>query len=142
VLGAVVGMDAASPTDRRRADALEDRACDLGVPTACLILGRQALEEKTPSRAAAYLEKACWISAGDACGLLGSLYERGLGVNQSESRALELYQTGCRRGDAVSCLAIVERGEPLPLPPDKQQLIYRGACGRGSQKACRKLQRR
>lgn len=141
VLGAVVGSKATSAEDRRRADALEERACDLGGSVACLILGEQQLDANNPSRAAHYFERACWIGAAQACGTLGALYDRGLGVSQNDSRALALLKAACRLGDPGSCVVLIDRDEPLPLPPDKQRQIVDGACQRGNAKACAALRR-
>jgi uncharacterized protein len=134
VLGAIFGMGELVPPDPARASALEERACALGSSLACKV--EASASGDRPARAAEFYRKGCWIGDGEACGMLGAHFELGRGVSADVEAAIEMYRAGCRMTDPGSCVTLLQKGLPLPLPPELDQRMRQAACANGVAEAC------
>lgn len=134
--------------DKPRAFALYERACDLGAADGCngagvcLESGECATQDY--QKAAEYYQRACkhWDFA---CGNLGSLYVRGLGVPVDLDRAARLLEMGCANKDepnkgACYNLGIrYKNGEGVPRDVNRSRELFRKACVAGMSMACDRL---
>src|SRR4051812_689718 len=88
-----------------------ERRCVEGHLDDCVVAGRQL--EQRGSIGAGYAAElyryACDEGHAPACRGLGGLYERGLGVEQDETRGRTLYVQACDGGDAPACTVLAER---------------------------------
>lgn len=86
----------------KRDDLMADQrfsdACSLGEGAACVRLGGaiQAGADKG-------LQRACDDGSGESCVSLGMVYRGGIGVPRDPTRALALYEAGCRAGVSRGC---------------------------------------
>ncbi len=99
--------------DRGAAAHYFSTACELGNSDGCANAARQFLflrearSDADVARALARVEQDCGQATdGRSCFLLGYAHETGRGRPQDRSRALELYETGCARGQAEACKAL------------------------------------
>lgn len=145
--------------DEARAAALYRQGCD-GTScqppnlAGCVNLGRAFRDgigvEKNPARAAPIFDDACQskIDSDDlhaeenqshACSLLGALYLYGTGVGKDTTKARELSELGCGRGDAFGCFnAAVIHGSGVGTPPDPVQeaAFFEKACRADDGEGC------
>jgi len=136
-LGAVLALGDDVARDPPGAKKRERRACELGLSSACLVLGQESLDEHSSQDAAGWFDRGCRIGDGESCGMLAAMTDAGQGVTRNRQQALSLYRAACRLGAPGSCVELLQRHEPLPLPePDRQRLIN-AACEKGIQVACR-----
>lgn len=138
------------PRDEARAEALFERSCKLGDGVSCMRdLGGPPLEAgASPADVRARLapllgrlEPRCLEGDAPSCILLSTLY---LGIVPDEaarlrwsSRAEQLLEVACLRGDGEACLqgALLIGGKHLEPSAKAQRLIERG-CELGEQRAC------
>lgn len=64
---------------------------------------RDAYEKSDFDDAKLYYSKACKQGNMLGCSGLGTLYERGLGVDQSYKKAKQYYDFACKKGDSFGC---------------------------------------
>lgn len=141
VLGGVFMLGEGVEKDAARALDFEKRACQLGDSTACFLAGTELLQADEPQKteAISLLRQACRIGHAEACALLGLIYQDGKLVPTDEVRANAFYRSGCRMGYPGACVALLQRGEPLPLPPGQRDQILEQACKRGIREGCQLL---
>ena len=114
--------------DAEQAVWLEQTACRMGHPRACVLLGHSYLKgtgvDKNVTRANELFEQSCEDerklrhALPDGCTALGDSYETGQGVKKDLKRARELYEFACternssgRDGNACKKLAhLYEQG--------------------------------
>ena len=90
------------------------------------------------------LRNSCNSGDAHACGLLGGMYETGLGVERDADQAVPLLRKGCDAGDPGSCTSLGYMYEVgLGVTQDRAQAnaLYRKACNGGDTIGCRYLTR-
>ena len=69
------------------------------------------------------------------CSNLGFMYEIGRGVAKDESRAVQLYQKGCDRGDGLGCSVLgnmyADDGRGVPKDDNRAMQLNEKACAGG-----------
>jgi TPR repeat protein len=90
-----------APTGPRQDRALAQRFGKSSEAVSRCVFNREAA---ACVEAAPTLDEACQWGKGEACRLLGSLYDGGIGVAKDKTRAAMVYDAGCRSGeDKPSC---------------------------------------
>jgi TPR repeat protein len=115
-----------------------ERRCVEGHLDDCVVAGRQ-LEQRGDIGAgyAAELYKyACDEGHAPACRGLGSLVERGLGVERDEARGHALYEQACEGGDAPACTSLAEKMIGEASTSTQALALFAQACHRGDAHAC------
>jgi TPR repeat protein len=115
-----------------------ERRCVEGHLDDCVVAGRQ-LEQRGDIGAgyAAELYKyACDEGHAPACRGLGSLHERGLGVERDASRGHALYEQACEGGDAPACTLLAEKMIGEASTSTQALALFAQACHRGDAHAC------
>jgi TPR repeat protein/outer membrane protein OmpA-like peptidoglycan-associated protein len=79
------------------------KACEGGLWHACTKLGARLEHGGRAREAGVRYSAACNAGEGSACDRLGALHDRGVGVEPSPARAVELYRQACLGGDAPGC---------------------------------------
>jgi TPR repeat protein len=145
--------------DGARAVALYHRGCD-GTSrqpsnlNGCLNIGRAYRDgmgvEKNAARAAAVFQEACnrkpdpedvnpEENSSRACSLLGALYLAGDGVEKDFTKARELSELGCDRGDSFGCFnaaAVFTSGTGVVADATKAASFLDRACRGGDAEGC------
>lgn len=132
-------LDKGPTRDPARALVAFDRACELGVPQACLLAGQHL---RDGSGAAASLEAACerWEKACDAnvteaCVLLGGARDE----LHDAVGAGTAYKRGCDGGDPAACVELglkVEKGDGVTANPARAVALFEAACSKGFATGC------
>ncbi|MBL8769057.1 MAG: sel1 repeat family protein, partial [Planctomycetes bacterium] len=122
------------------------RACELGAPSACAVLGRWHLEGTTvkqnPSIAAQYFAKACDLGSPAGCeGVVGQYLFLGQRVSQDVVVAaldkLETMHVAEETGSAAFLLACAyERGAGRPQDLARALELYDAGCAKGNAQCC------
>jgi TPR repeat protein len=98
--------------------------------------------KKRYSEARALFYQACIGGRADACSVLGSLYDRGWGIQQDYSKAASFLSKACDGGDAYGCSSLGNYYRlGLGVEKDLNQardLLAKG-CNRGIQWSCDRL---
>lgn len=134
------------PIATRRALALYERACTGGSGMACSTLAKAYLDgdgvAKDPARAnrlfsrsVALLRPQCDQGSARACGQVGWLHERGLGVEANLQKAVLDYQSGCDGNDGASCYNLAVVGGATGDDAAAKALFAK-ACTLGLAQAC------
>lgn len=150
-----------TPVDPVKAGQLLKLSCDGGVASSCRQLGELYEEGEGVKQDYTSAEKAYKVACdkGDAmgCDYLASLFKKGyLGkMGKAEiaalySRAVALYQKGCEKGkdlkridrydsdwDCYRLASHYERGLGVSRDELKASIVYKQACGRELQEACK-----
>ena len=86
---------------------LLEKTCDGGYELGCLTMSGIMMREN-PKKGIEYHKKRC--DAGDAmyCGLLGSMYSDGDGVEKDISKAIIYHDKACNLGLELSCAMLAE----------------------------------
>ena len=117
-----------SPTGRRPTPN-EEAGCKRGDGDNCwtvaLYIAGDGSDPTKMGQAAPALEKACVGSVGNACSMLGVMYQNGTGVTQDIARSLSYYTKGCDLGASLSCqqrdklngtATVAAASQPAPAP--------------------------
>jgi len=90
--------------DNTKTLKLLEKTCDGGYEPSCLVMSIRMMQEN-PKKGIEYHEKRC--DAGDAtyCGLLGSMYSDGDGVEKDISKAIIYHDKACNLGQKLSALS-------------------------------------
>ena len=129
-LGALLREGSGVPQDRQRGLALQERACNAGNASGCIMwLSRDGrLSGEGALAASQAMQLACAKGDGEACFVLGRIGA------PSDTAPSDAYARGCRLGDAPSCNALgVSRfppGDPRP---------FERACSMGDAAGCHHL---
>ena len=102
----VLGLALASAAlGRPDAAAQADPAarCDAGDAEGCLELGLQRAEAGDAAGRVTAYHRACELGHALACNDLGTYFQGGEGVAQSDSKALQSYRRACDGGFALGC---------------------------------------
>lgn len=93
--------------DDTKALKLLEKTCNGGYEPSCLVMSIRMMQEN-PKKGIEYHEKRC--DAGDAmyCGLLGSMYSDGDGVEKDISKAIIYHDKACNLGLELSCAMLAE----------------------------------
>ena len=86
--------------DNTKTLKLLEKTCDGGYEPGCLVMSIRMMQEN-PKKGIEYHEKRC--DAGDAmyCGLLGSMYSGGDGVEKDISKAIIYLDKSCNLGQEL-----------------------------------------
>lgn len=90
------------------------------------------------------LRTSCNGGDAHACGLLGGMYETGLGVERDADQAVPLLRKGCDAGDPGSCTSLgymYEEGLGVTQDHAQANALYRKACNGGDSVGCKYLAR-
>lgn len=139
LLGALHGVGEGTPVSTALSNSHFERACVLGWAESCHTLGKVHLEQKAFTKAAQWFQAACHIGYAESCAVLGIARQRGLGVGLDPKRMIEHFTESCRMAYPAGCVELINRDLPLPLPDERRQKMYEGACQRGITKACDKI---
>ncbi len=135
--------DASSRSYEDGATAFQ-RACDQGLARACgergeLYRGLDGRAEAKPDLAHELLQAACEAGSGNACSMLGLMWEKAEFGESVPERAQEAYQAGCELGDARGCGELgqghLQQRWPNPNPAEGLSLLESG-CVAGSAHSC------
>jgi TPR repeat protein len=88
------------------------------------------------------VEAECGRRNGDACGFIGSIHQRGLGVTADLARAAGFYQQACDAGTRWGCVSFAmlqARGNGVPKDMIKAQATLNQVCDDGVLDACTQL---
>jgi TPR repeat protein len=141
MLGVIHELGLGVPKDRSRARALYQGACSARYQRACgnlgeLLLGDPAVGDKLPgSRPVdpiALLRAACDAGSGRHCGVLGRAYATGTGVARALQAAASFSELACGRGDAASCVRLVDLGTDRA----RRTALLTMACMGGDEDGC------
>jgi len=98
--------------DPVQAARLYARACNLGRPSSCFVLGEMVHDgteiARDHARAARVFEAACNRDYAPACGRLGQQYRWGKGVRLDWLRSYQLFERACALGHRQSCADILD----------------------------------
>jgi TPR repeat protein len=139
--------------------ALETKACDSGVASACMEVGQMTFSGEAgiadPKKAREWFvkevtlrQKQCDAGLGEECVELAANYRsRGQGVpidptrvKDLEDKALATWQAGCDAGVWSECLALRTRLEKEPMPDLKRvRALRERECALGYEHTCRRL---
>ncbi|HEY3500067.1 MAG TPA: tetratricopeptide repeat protein [Polyangiaceae bacterium] len=79
-------------------------ACELGDGDGCADLGELTLERtRNAKEAAHHYSLGCELKSGRACAKLAYLHKIGRGAELDPTKALDLYERGCRLGASLGC---------------------------------------
>lgn len=148
------GRDATSATacfvwsglreEEAAAAALVARACDVGLPEACLDLGRRMRDARgvpaNPTQAAGLMLGLCQAGVAPACSDLAAMLAAGQGVPANLSRAAVLWRLGCegRQYDACGHLgAAYLGGDGVEADPIAALDLHALACDQGATSWCK-----
>jgi TPR repeat protein len=115
-----------------------ERRCVEGHLDDCVVAGRQ-LEQRGDigaGYAAELYRYACDEGHAPACRGLGSLHERGLGVERDEAHGQALYEQACEGGDAPACTLLAEKMIGEASTSSQALALFAQACHRGDARAC------
>lgn len=98
----ITALTACSPKDvsEYTVDELKETCEENNFAPSCsrlgflLTIGNEDIKQDY-SQANNYLTKACSLKDGNGCSVLGTLYEKGLGVDKDFTKASNYYQDGC-----------------------------------------------
>ena len=152
-LGDLHAQGKGTARDYDKAIAARTRACDMGHLVACKDLGTMALSatgmERNPPRARELFRKACPAHrAGDrgtdgfdpdACHLLGTFEERGLGGARDEAAAAGLYKKACDSGYQPGCVSlgrVYEEGTGVARDRQRASKLFFASCKAGYADGC------
>ncbi len=145
--------------DKRRAQELFEKSCELGSTLGCFNRGRLARRTNTGD-AALFLDKACSRGFSDACEQLagvvqqtrancrrhnggctnwGFILENGLGVPSDLKAALRAYEKACTGGSANGCGNAAQfhaEGRGTPVSRTQAVVLFDAACKRKSDWGC------
>jgi len=135
--------------DPIKAKQFYEKACGWEHANACAKLGLIYLEgnivKKDINKAYTYFASSCSgrISDDDTTGCynLAKMYEKGLGCEQNEAQALELYSQACRWEPKIAdaCVKLAqayESGAGIEEDHNAAWNYYRDACNLGSHEGC------
>jgi TPR repeat protein len=139
------------PESHPRADALYDRACQLGDDKGCVSLAIHIASDiprvaDGPRRAVALFERTCQRAYGPGCMNLAYAYggvdSHGT-VTVDHERAHVLFEKACTLGEAFGCMAagldFAEGRKPFSKDMARAFPLYEKACDMGHGDACLSL---
>jgi len=135
------GYDA-TPADAARADRLLAEAAEAGDARAQIDLAQAALVAEEPETAFGHAERAARQGYGPSFVLIGSMYERGLGVPQDFAQAVQWYGRGEQAGSPAAMRAmgaLYESGSGVAQDYAQARRRYESASERGDGEASRRL---
>jgi serine/threonine protein kinase len=104
--------------------------------------GQTLYKAKRYSEAAPLFEAGCSGGNSLACNQLGYLYEEGLGVPKTPTRAVTLYTKGCDLNNEVACFnlgGMYSQGIGIKQDYPKAVSLYSKSCDAGDATACNSL---
>jgi len=115
-----------------------ERRCVEGHLDDCVAAGKQLEQRGTigAGYAAELYRYACDQGHAPACRGLGSLHERGVGVDRDDSRGRALYVQACEGGDAPACTLLAEKMIGEGTRTNDAISLFAQACHRGDPHAC------
>jgi TPR repeat protein len=135
------GYDA-TPADAERADRLLTQAAEAGDVRALVDSAQAALDANEPETAFAFAERAAREGYGPSFVLIGSMYERGVGVPQDVAQAIQWYARG-EQADSAAAMramgALYESGTGVAQDYAQARRRYEAASQRGDGEASRRL---
>ncbi|MBB4313575.1 tetratricopeptide repeat protein [Roseospira marina] len=148
-LGRLVAREGRGPEAIREAFGHFARAAEGGHTWALYEAGKVAEQgvggqPGDPATARAWYERAMTQGVDAAPGAIASLYERGLGVEQDDVRALALYHMGARAGNAWATYKVgsfVAEGRGTPADPDAARAWLTAARAEGVTQAVDLMER-
>ena len=139
MLGVAYELGLGVRQDRALARSIYQHTCDAGDVRACGNLGELLLSGgESPSGAIALLRKACEAGHARPCGVLGDAYASGASIPRAPAEAVSWSERACARGDAPSCVRLVDLGASAART-DKLLTL---ACVGGDVEGCDRLGRR
>ncbi|NCG20975.1 MAG: hypothetical protein GWP91_18350 [Rhodobacterales bacterium] len=131
--------------ERENAQALFERACDLGSGRGCTLLGvryDKGVEglKRDKTRAAALFSLACLHKDAEGCRLQANAQRTGRGVPESLPEAMVSYGSSCDLGDFLACKYLIS----LAMVNQQYGLASRVAkrsCELGDAKSCKTVER-
>ena len=107
---------------------------------ACVELGVIYISiDQDYSNALKYLEKACDGKNMLGCGILGHLYQEGMGVKQDYKKAVKLFKRSCDGGELAGCGALGDmhaEGNGTKQNSNKALELYKKACDGNIERGC------
>ncbi len=124
-----------------------DKACTLGQDDACAnvaVIEVNGLgdHKPNPERALKFAKVACDRKNAFACGILGMMYVRGMGVAEDAIAGVKLLTSSCEANEPAGCgyLAVCYyEGRGVARDEAKAAELFRKACDGGNGQACRAL---
>jgi TPR repeat protein len=135
------GYDA-TPADAERADRLLAEASAAGDVRALVDRAQAALDADEPEAAFAFAERAAREGYGPSFVLIGSMYERGLGVPQDIAQAIQWYARGEQADSPAAMRAmgvLYESGTGVQQDYAQARRRYEAASQRGDAEASRRF---
>ncbi len=87
-------------------------------------------------------EKRCKKNDSYACGMVGYMYNKGIGTKKDLNKAVSFYKKGCKLNDADSCTLLAYyyyKGNIVKQDTNKAVLLLKKACKLGNKSACNYL---
>lgn len=129
-----------TPKDLAKAKAVFDAFCASGDKGSCHVAA-QALEGTETLSPTERSATQCESGYADACRNAAWAYATGKDVQKDLARAVTLFETGCDKGLAISCIDLASLYDyaQFDMPEDKPraQILYGKACRLGEQQGCR-----
>ncbi len=97
---------------------------------------------KDEAKAAAAFEAGCKFGSNGACGELGRVLRKGIGIQQDETRAAELVVRSCEGGYEWACVdagIVLYDGSGIQTDREHASRDLKGGCAMGNSSACELL---
>lgn len=98
-------VNGACALDREMNLRIPGKKVELGVRRGTEILEKKVMAVNAPN----LFQKSCGLGRSASCFLLGTLHVRGLGVEESLNKGMELYARACQNGSAAACAELAGR---------------------------------
>lgn len=115
------------------------KACILGLPKACDVLGENYYKDKNYRASKPYLEDACNRGNKVACESIAVMYRDAHDVQQNDVKAREYFSKACtlKSGNACYNMAIIYRGGfAVTKSREKEKEFYKKGCDVGLKAGC------
>ena len=103
-----LSKDKENSSNLAQAKKLYKEACDIKSPKGCYELGMFYLDDEDPEysaeKAKESLSLSCSGNYGDACLMLGLMYEHGVGVSASNDYSMTYYKKACKLENSEGCI--------------------------------------
>jgi TPR repeat protein len=143
--------DNSSPLDDVRARQHYTKACHQGSAIGCaeqayaLRIGSGGKRDEEQAKklvnaeALAIIQQRCVEGNARACGRLGKLYYRGVGLQPSAERAARLFRVACQGGESDACSrfgSLLAAGSGIEKDAGEAYRYFDKACAMGSARGC------
>jgi TPR repeat protein len=135
----VSGENAKVQDIKERGMSFMRKACILGEPRACDIMGKNYYKDANYKVAIPYLVNSCKRNIRFACEAMGTIYRDGHDVRADDVKSRLFYEQACELGSPDACfnVAIIYRGGfGVDKNRTKEKEYYKKSCKLGRKAGC------